>query len=172
MTNRKAHDQHFANLMLASNGEFLGCLPAQTLELGIAEGKPAPGAGEMLAKVFAENLLQSWVSIAAAIEHCETLRNDHVWGELYSQAAEILRRDHRLFIACHAAQIAYCDCLAEEHGDYVKIAALPYRSLELEIYKPDHELLPQIQSHASVIIAKRGERFQVSTSGQTVVLGE
>jgi hypothetical protein len=81
-------------------------------------------------------------------------------------------RPGSLFIGVFPGGISYCDRRREEHGDYQKIAFLPYRSLELKIYHPKSDLLPAIEKHAADIQAKRGQPFEISTCGQTVMLGE
>ena len=45
------------------------------------------------------------------------------------------------------------------------------RPLELENHNCPAELWPAVQEHAERIIARRGEQFQISTSGQTTTLG-
>lgn len=82
-------------------------------------------------------------------------------------------KEYRLFVGVYPAGIAYADRHNEEHGDYKRVAFLPFRSLTLEPAKnASPELLKQAAAHAATIAARRGERFQVSTSGQYVVLGE
>lgn len=78
----------------------------------------------------------------------------------------------RLFVAVHATCLAYCDISREVNGDYLCVARLPYKSLELEVLEPKHDLLPEIKADAARLIARRGDKFEVSTSGQYVVLGE
>lgn len=82
-------------------------------------------------------------------------------------------KEGRLFIGIFPAAISYADKQREEYGDYKRLALLPYRSLEL-IWFDDvpPELAGEIQEHAATIIAKRGELFEISSSGQTVMLGE
>jgi hypothetical protein len=78
----------------------------------------------------------------------------------------------RLFIGVYPAGLVYADRHREEHGDYRRVAFLPYKSLVLEPAKgANRELLGQAIDHAQTIIARRGERFQVSSCGQCVVLG-
>jgi hypothetical protein len=76
-----------------------------------------------------------------------------------------------LFIGIFPAGISYCDRTKEEHGDYKRVAFLSYATLELDVYAPRSPLLPRIQEHAAGLQARRGEEFQVSTSGQTITLG-
>jgi hypothetical protein len=88
----------------------------------------------------------------------------------------------RLFVGCFPAGISYADRSIEEHGDYKRVAFLPYRSLELEVSDPGSPLLPLVCEEAAKIQARRGEVFGISacgradaaagiTSGQTVLLG-
>ncbi len=82
-------------------------------------------------------------------------------------------RNSRLFIGVFPTGISYADRTQEEHGDYKRLAFLSYRTLELEWYgnvPPDQR--NQIISHAGTIQAMRGQAFQISSSGQTVKLGE
>ena len=76
-----------------------------------------------------------------------------------------------LFIGIFPGGIVYCDRTKEEHGDYKKIAFLPYGSLKLEVYAPESKLVPAIQAHAAEIQARRGQEFAISQCGQTVLLG-
>lgn len=81
-----------------------------------------------------------------------------------------MHNPHALFIGVFPAGIGYADTRREEHDDYVTVAFLSYRTLELEIRKPKSDLLPEIRKHAATIQARRGEQYQVSC-GQTVRLG-
>lgn len=79
----------------------------------------------------------------------------------------------RLFVGVYPTGIVYADRSREEHGDYKRLAFLPYRTLELEWSKGvPADLKKRIESDARVIQARRGEEFQVSTAGQTVRLGD
>lgn len=84
-------------------------------------------------------------------------------------------KPNRLFIGVFPTGISYADRKVEEHGDYKKLAFLPYRTLELEWYvKPASvslDVWATIVNHAAALVARRGEDFQVSTAGQTVRLG-
>jgi hypothetical protein len=78
----------------------------------------------------------------------------------------------RLFIGVFPCGISYADRHHEEHGDYNTLAFLPYSSLVLEFRKGcPAELRPEITEHAAAIQARKGEQHQVSTCGQTVLLG-
>jgi CO dehydrogenase/acetyl-CoA synthase beta subunit len=68
--------------------------------------------------------------------------------------------------------IVYADRFVEEGGDYKRLAFLPYATLQLDVRKScPQDLRKQIEEDASKIQARRGERFEVSTAGQSVVLG-
>lgn len=84
--------------------------------------------------------------------------------------ATSVNADH-LFVGVFPAGISYADRSREEHGDYMKVAFLPFDSLELVVYKPKSPLLALIRADAAKIAARRGESYQVSSSGQTVRLG-
>ena len=78
----------------------------------------------------------------------------------------------RLFIGIFPCGISYADRHHEEHGDYKSLAFLPYNSLILEFCKGcPAELRDEITSSAAAIQVRKGEQYQVSTCGQTVLLG-
>lgn len=81
----------------------------------------------------------------------------------------------RLFIGVFPAGLVYADRHREEHGDYVTLAFLPYATLKLEWRRASSNipraLWNEIKEHAIGIQARRGEAFQVSATGQTVLLG-
>lgn len=78
----------------------------------------------------------------------------------------------RVMVAVHAAGVVYCDRQVEVNGDYKRLAFLPYDTLVLEWGDCPSELLRrEIERDASVIQAQRGQLWQVSTCGQTVLLG-
>jgi hypothetical protein len=76
-----------------------------------------------------------------------------------------------LFIGTFPAGISYADRAVEEHGDYKAVAFLSYETLELEVRAKRSPLLALVREHAKTIQARRGEQYQVSASGQTVLLG-
>ena len=83
--------------------------------------------------------------------------------------------DDRLFIGVFPAGLSYCDRTREEHGDYVKLAFLSYRTLRLS-FTPAGSAAPkslydEIKAHAIGMQRRRGEAFEVSATGQTVILG-
>lgn len=78
----------------------------------------------------------------------------------------------RLFAGVFPAGISYADRAREVAGDYRKLAFLPFRTLVLEWEKSvPADLRKLIEADARGIQTRRGEQFQVSSSGQTVTLG-
>ena len=80
-----------------------------------------------------------------------------------------------MFAGVYPTGIVYADKSFEINGDYARIAFLSYRTLELE-WAPwggtcSKALREAVQADADAIIARRGEQYQVSTCGQTVLLG-
>lgn len=79
----------------------------------------------------------------------------------------------RLFIGTYPCGLVYADRATEAHGDYKRLAFLPYSTLKLEMEKDcPTDLQARILAHAATLQAKRGEQYQVSTCGQTVTLGK
>ena len=85
------------------------------------------------------------------------------------------RRDEadRLFIGVYPCGLSYADRSREVGGDWLRLAFLSFRTLELK-WSADVpvELRAAILSDAATVQARRGQPYQVSTSGQTVMLGE
>jgi hypothetical protein len=78
----------------------------------------------------------------------------------------------RIFAGVYPAGIVYADRHREEHGDYARLAFLSYATLELEVEKScPAQLRAEITEDAARIQARRGQQYQVSASGQTVLLG-
>ncbi len=78
----------------------------------------------------------------------------------------------RLFAGVFSTGISYADRECEEHGDYKRLAFLDFARLQLVIEKDcPEDLADRIQEDAGKIIQRRGERYQISTSGQSVILG-
>ena len=79
----------------------------------------------------------------------------------------------RLFIGVFPGGISYADSTVEEHGDYKKLAFLPYDTLVLDL-KPgvSAALAKAIKAHAATIRARKGQHFATDTSGHYVVLGK
>lgn len=80
--------------------------------------------------------------------------------------------DNRLFIGIRSEGISYADRWVEVNGDYKDIAFLRFGDLGLRFYVgPDHDLIQEVRAHAQSITVRRGEKFEVSSCGQTVTLG-
>ena len=80
--------------------------------------------------------------------------------------------DERLFVGVMPTGIVYADRSREVDGDYARCAFLPFDTLALDVSpKCPEELRGPIRADAATIIARRGEKFAISASGQTVVLG-
>jgi hypothetical protein len=78
-----------------------------------------------------------------------------------------------LFVGVFPCGLSFCDKTRDENGDYLKVAFLPYATLKLEWYgKCPADMRLRIEATASEMIDKRGQEFRVTTSGQTVMLGE
>jgi hypothetical protein len=78
----------------------------------------------------------------------------------------------RLFVGHFPGGISYADRHREEHGDYAQLGFLPYGTLKLQIEDTcPADLRAEIESHAAIYQAKKGEHLKVSTCGQTVLLG-
>ena len=83
-----------------------------------------------------------------------------------------MKLDDRIFVARLATGIGYADRTREEHGDWKRLAILFFSDLRAEIASDcPADLESQIRSHMATIQARRGEPYQVSTSGQTITLG-
>lgn len=79
----------------------------------------------------------------------------------------------RLFVAAFPGGLSYADRSVEVDGDFKQLAFLPYHTLELQwrVANPPADLRAEIESSAAEMQARSGESFEVSTSGQTVLLG-
>lgn len=78
----------------------------------------------------------------------------------------------RLFIGVFPAGIGYADRARTVEGDYARVGFLPFKTLVFEPARgADPRLVAEAREHADKIAARRGETFEVSASGQTVVLG-
>lgn len=99
-------------------------------------------------------------------------------GEEEEQHAAMLRPfarnpSGRLFAGTYPTGIVYADRAQEVDGDYKRIAFLPYGSLRLQWSAGSipAELRAEVEADAAAIIARRGQPFEISSSGQTVILG-
>lgn len=78
----------------------------------------------------------------------------------------------RIFSGIYPAGIVYADRCREKGGDYARLAFLPFDTLELEFATDcPGALKTLIEQDAARIQAQIGQEFQVSTCGQTVLLG-
>jgi hypothetical protein len=81
----------------------------------------------------------------------------------------------RLFVGVFPGGISYADRSRERHGDYLKLAFLPYSTLKLEWHVPEAEvpsaLRKAIVADATKMRARGGQEYQISAVGQTVQLG-
>lgn len=86
--------------------------------------------------------------------------------------APTLSATERLFMGVYPGGIVYSDRSREESGDYLRLAFLPYDTLVLDV-RPGvpEDLRALIEAHASKMRAHAGQQFEISTCGQTVLLG-
>jgi hypothetical protein len=84
-----------------------------------------------------------------------------------------MKQPDRLFIGLYPAGVVYADRETEVNGDYKRCAFLPYDTLDphFQIDCPP-ELREAIMEDVFAMQAKSGQLFQVSTCGQTVLLGK
>ena len=83
-----------------------------------------------------------------------------------------MQNNDRIFSGVYPTGIVWADRYKEEHGDYKKLAYLNFGTLKLEIQKDcPEELLKIIKTEAKEIQDKKGEQYQISTSGQKITLG-
>ena len=81
-------------------------------------------------------------------------------------------RSYRLFAGVYPCGVVYADKQREKGGDYARCAFLSYSSLQLQIERDCPAVLrDEIIKDAAAIQARRGERFSISSCGQSVVLG-
>lgn len=79
----------------------------------------------------------------------------------------------RIFSGVFPCGIVYADRSVEVNGDYKRLAFLAFSDLELTVEKDcPKDLELSIREDAAKLQARRGKSYQVSTSGQTVLLGE
>lgn len=80
--------------------------------------------------------------------------------------------EDRLFIGVFPAGLVYADRHRQEGGDYKRLAFLSYRTLRLTVEADcPADLRAEIEADAKAMQARRGEAYQVSATGQTVILG-
>lgn len=95
-------------------------------------------------------------------------------AQLDREIKEALDAKANLFIGTFPTGISYADKSREKDGDYKRVAFLPFSTLVLEWWPGKHPqaMRDDIEKHAAKLIARRGQEHQVSTSGQTVMLGK
>lgn len=76
-----------------------------------------------------------------------------------------------LFIGIFPTGVMYADRCREVHGDYKRVAFLFFDTLEFRVDDPKSPLLAAARADAMSIIAKKGQEFRTSGSGQTITLG-
>ena len=78
----------------------------------------------------------------------------------------------RIFAGVFPTGIYYADKQREKGGDWARLACLRFDTLELT-FESDcpRSLRPFIEAAAAKVQARKGEQYQVSTAGQTVLLG-
>ena len=78
----------------------------------------------------------------------------------------------RLFSGVYSTGISYADRTRERDGDYKRLAFLSFATLTLE-FQPDcpDDLRELITREAARIQARRGEHYEIDSSGHTVLLG-
>jgi hypothetical protein len=79
----------------------------------------------------------------------------------------------RLFIGVYPTGILYADRSREKDGDYARCAFLDFNTLTLNFDRDcPNTLRAEIERDAAKIQARRGEPFETSAAGQTVILGK
>jgi len=78
-----------------------------------------------------------------------------------------------LFMGVYPCGIVYADRGREAHGDYLKVAFLPYDTLQLKFYENVSDAMKAlIESDAASMQARKGEIFATDTCrSHTVLLG-
>lgn len=77
-----------------------------------------------------------------------------------------------LFIGVYSEGLSYCDRRREKSGDYVRVAFLSFRTLELRIYpEMRKDMRDLVERNAAEVQARRGETYEISACGQTTLLG-
>lgn len=87
--------------------------------------------------------------------------------------SEWLHFNQRLFYGVFPTGLVWCDRYHEKNGDYKRLAYLNFKTLVLDIEKDcPEELLTRITLDAKELQDRKGEEYQVSSSGQTITLGQ
>lgn len=79
---------------------------------------------------------------------------------------------NRVFAAIMSTGIFYTDKTIEKDGDYARLGSVSFATLEIKI-EPDcpQDIATYIQEEGAKLQKRKGEAFQISTSGQTITLG-
>jgi len=75
-----------------------------------------------------------------------------------------------LFCCCMPCGFTWCDRTKEQHGDYKRIAFLPYDTMRLEIHSPRNFLISRVKEDAARLIALIGTPYAVA-GNSTIILG-
>jgi hypothetical protein len=79
--------------------------------------------------------------------------------------------DDRWFCGKYPCGLVYADRATEEHGDYKRVAFLPYSSLVLDVDDPASPLIERVKADAAAMQARRGQPYQIA-GNMTITLGE
>lgn len=79
--------------------------------------------------------------------------------------------EQRLFVGKYPNALVYGDMAREKNGDFLRVANLYYSDLTVKIYEEKSPLLPMVLADIERVQAMKGQQYQVSASGQTVLLG-
>lgn len=83
-----------------------------------------------------------------------------------------MNNNERIFSGVYPTGIVWADRYTEKNGDYKRLAYLNFGTLILEIENDcPNNLILSIESDAKEIQDKKGQEYQISTSGQTITLG-
>lgn len=98
--------------------------------------------------------------------------NETTVGEVTEAKNRPRVQNNRLFIGVYPCGLVYADRSVERNGDYKRLAFLPYATLKLEIEADCPFVLERdIVRDAGMMQKLAGTHFQISTCGQTVLLG-
>lgn len=85
---------------------------------------------------------------------------------------EPLTIPENLFVGAYPTGWVYADKKVAKNHDYKTVAFLPFDTLELDLYKDcPADLAKYIKQDARALQMRIGEEFQITTSGQTILLG-
>lgn len=79
----------------------------------------------------------------------------------------------RLFVGCFPTGFSFADRSRERHGDYVKLARIPYTTLEIEWEKDcPAEFKPLIEAQAADLRSRRGESYPIAGNAYAILGGD